>query len=413
MPRLPNCDYLAQHSLTFRRMKQLAAPPSPKTVTEAVAGLPTRGRNSPGRGRVWFVVGEDAESLWVYFSRSLAEALEQQYPLRCRWLFLGEDSSFPVASATDILRCSKPSAREIAHLLGRHAVQIVHALGNTAVSLCQRARWLVYPPPLVLYFPSEARLATSKLQRLVDRAFRAPAVRYVTADHHSRDSLILAGIDPQSTTIIPLATRYRLSPDRAAARQSIGADPLRFVIAASFETSEAEDPQWMALEILAEMLHRGIPSLLLAGATSREVSDSILRRAHALDVNASVRCLPLVPDPHACITGADVVLLTGPQRVTPWVTLAAIDAGVPVVKSPLVRLPQPLGELPAARELVHPLARDDLHTWLDTMEDFRPRPQRTNSARPKAHPLLPTLEEVANEYMDLYRRLHRSRPRRR
>lgn len=407
-------ELLAQHSLRFPPVKQQMVPTSARANEGPLPlEVPARTGATAGRRRILFVVGDDADSLWLHFSYVLASILGHEYKLECCWVRLTNERGSLQGSHVDGMQICKSSARDLARLFRRPPVQIVHALGAQAIRHCQRARWLVYPPPLLLCFPGEEPARTPTWQWLLDRATRATADRYVTRDYDSRASLLATGIEPHRATVIPLATRRRTSPTRAVARAAVEANPLRFVMTASFELADPSDSQWLALEILAEMIHRGVPSLLIAAARSPVVAERVWQRAHDLDVAANVRCTELLPDTHACVVAADVVLLTGPQPAAPWLALAALDAGVPVVKSPKVRLPPAVAELPAARELLHPLPREDLHTWLDTMEDFRPRASRASLPRPEPAPVLPTLDDVAKEYFELYRQLYRYRPRRR
>ncbi len=361
-----------------------------------------------GRTQLFFVVGDDADPLWLYFSYALAEVLAHQHNLECRWVRLVDDPGAGSELHDHRVHACKPSARDLAHLLRRQRARLVHALGATAIRVAQRARWLLYPAPFMLYFPGEDAAHITVVQRLLHHTVPTKAERYVAPNYDRRAALLAAGIAADRATVIPWATRRRTCPSRSVARDALGVDPLRLVMVASFEAPELSDPQWMALEVLAESIHRRIPSLLLAATTAPAIDDWILQRAQALDVVHALRCVPLLPHTHDCVAGADVALLTSSQAAAPWLALAAVDAGVPVVKSPVVRLPTALTELPAARELLHPLARDDLDTWLDALEDFRPRRPRASSARPDALPLLPTLEDVAQEYVSLYRRFYRN-----
>ncbi|MCX8072784.1 MAG: hypothetical protein N3C12_10080 [Candidatus Binatia bacterium] len=359
-----------------------------------------------------FVTGEDADPLWESFSRCLAHRLREAHALDCYWVRLGTRAADTTEPTDDLTLSDHASARELAHLIRRLRVQVVHALGERAVHACQRARWLVYPAPALLSFPSPLAAQSRSWQRWLDRALRTSGQRYIAADFEARQALLESGIAPKLTTVIPLSTHSRSPTTRNAAREALRVEPLGFVMMASFEEADDADSQWIVLEILAEMIHRGVPTLLVAGTESPTVSLQVLQRAEVLDVASAVHCTSLFPGTHAAVAGADVVLLAKQQRVSAWLALTALEAGVAVVKSPTVRLPALVAQSPSATELLHPLARDDLHSWIDTMEDFRPRPTRRTMHHPAASPWLPPLEDVAREYVQLYRQLYRQ-PRRR
>jgi hypothetical protein len=330
-----------------------------------------------------------------------------------QWVLVGSDQSLGIDTGLPLLQV-KPSARELARIFRQQRALAVHALGAEAFRLCQRARWLVYPAPALLVFSGVQPPPVSRIEALIGRTQRSAIPIHITQSFEAREALVKAGdISAERTAVIALATQRRESATREAVREHLQADPLRFVIAASFAPASDADPQWMALEILAEMLHRRVPTLLVAATTSASVETAVRARAATLDVATAVHCIPLLPNAAAVVAAADAVLLTSGQPGAAWLTLAALDARVPVIKSPVVRLPETITEFPGAKELHQPLAREDLHTWIDTMEDFRPRPNRASHRAHPTSPTLPYLEDVARDYVELYRRVHRYGLRRR
>lgn len=353
------------------------------------------------------------DPIWGPFCIALADTLAREHRLFSQWVLVGSEESLEIETGSPLLRV-KPSARELARLFRQQRALAVHALGPEAFRLCQRARWLVHPAPALLVFCGVPPPPVSRIEALIGRTQRSALPIHITESFEAREALVRAGGAPaERAAVIALATRRRKSPVREAVRKQLQADPLRFLIAASFAAASDVDPQWMALEILAEMLHRGVPTILIAATTSPSAEDAVRARAATLDVASAVHCAPLLPDTAAVVAAADAVLLTGAQPGTAWLTLSALDAHVPVIKSPVVRLPETIAEFPRAKELIHPLAREDLHSWIDTMEDFRPRPNRTSHQAHPSSPMLPFLEDVARDYVELYRRLHRYGPRRR
>lgn len=390
---------------------QSATPTAATALPAAVAKL----ASSPlPTAKLLFLRSPDAHPLWLYFFRTLESLFRHRYGIASTWLCMGEPETAATREELDLTEEVRipPRLRSVAAALRRYRPHVVHALGTRASVLCQAARLLVYPPPTLLSFPGEGDAPASAMERWLERGTRNWADRYVVADHEERDRLLRAGFAAHKTTVIPLATRPLPSaPRRNELRAAMGADPQCFVMAAPLALADASDPQWIALEMLAEMIHRGVPALLFATAPEA-ARGAVLEHAARLDVVASLHVLSPWADIHRAVAAADVVLLPSASAAAAWVALAAVDAGTPVIKSPRVRLPRYVTELPSAHEHIHPLARENLHTWLDTMEDFRPRATRTPPGLTTPAPVLPPLDAIAREYADLYRFLRSRRARR-
>ena len=368
-------------------------------------------------GRLQFLISGDADPLWQCFFFALADTFERAYGLTSEWTYLSSPSLAANASEKGLkdLLAQRPSEvipstfRAVMHWLRTKRPSVVHTVGWKAAALGQSVRLFAYPSPSLLCVPGSMEVLPSGAERWLDRFTRTLADRHLVADHHDRLQLLRSGFPAEKTVAMPLATRAQHS---SATPPLPGVRDEHFVLTAAFCSAGDDDRQWLALEILAEMVHRGVPSFLIAATTSSEAAAAVEDRARRLDVAQCLVCRPLLPDTHAIVAHADVALLPSSSAFASWFALAAVDAGTPVVKSPTVRIPRVIQDLFASAETIHPLARDDLHTWVDTMEDFRPRRSHPTTRRVRPAPALPALEDVARDYIRLYRVL-RSRSMRR
>lgn len=350
--------------------------------------------------RVAFVHSPDASPIIHGFTQVLRRFLSAQGfdTVEIELVVRSSATERPPGNAYDangsMPRVVRVRLRELVAELRAHRVQVVHSVGTRATLLARLASLAIVPRPLSVssdYHPDRL----SGLFFWLDRATsRAADVHFVASFEERAQLLQKGGLRPEQVRVLPLAVPRSWTegpaPLEARRRLRLADEPLCILALVGPDDADIA----FALEVVAELDHRGFASALyisVEGHEIRSISLSLEKDAHRLGLRHPPRWCVGDEEQFLALRAADFVLVPGANLRRGEQLFLAQASGAPVLcDASLWQAYSPL--LPNGR-FEHLSQRDPI-VWADRICALREA-----ATTPEEAPLrVPALEEVVVDY---------------